>query len=98
MKYNQTTYHLEIIPETSEELKELRIQYPHLWPFSRVNIANYQIGRDAYGHEFFMQKSPSVEGVVKVGDLDLLSSLNAKALKKNSFEKPMENRGQLELF
>ena len=38
MKTVECEHHVELHPETDAELKDLRIAYPHLWPFQYVYV------------------------------------------------------------
>lgn len=38
MKYIDKGSHLEMTPETQEDINYLRHEYPHLWPFKSVNV------------------------------------------------------------
>jgi len=40
MRYVPKEHHVEIHPENDEDVKRLREQYPHLWPFQYVCVAN----------------------------------------------------------
>lgn len=40
MRYVQKEHHVEVHPETVEEVDRLREQYPHLWPFEYVCVHN----------------------------------------------------------
>lgn len=40
MRYVSKEHHVEIHPENSEEVERLKEQYPHLWPFEYVCVAN----------------------------------------------------------
>lgn len=45
MRYVQKEHHVELHPENAEEVESLREQYPHLWPFKHVCVANKPEGR-----------------------------------------------------
>lgn len=36
MRYITREYHIEMIPESEEDVEYLKKEYPHLWPFKSV--------------------------------------------------------------